>query len=102
MKVYGHIDQNIMFIDSTLAIGLRNYEHILTLATSVLHLQRRTKILSKNAKILCAGHDKPSDREVCGTAGDVSFIHGQKAGSDGFLDKQISKTAGQHFLRGSI
>lgn len=43
MKVYGHIDQNIMFIDSTLAIGLRNYEHILTLATSVLHLQGEDK-----------------------------------------------------------
>jgi imidazolonepropionase-like amidohydrolase len=43
MNVYGHIDQNIMFIDSTLAIGLRNYEHILTLATSVLHLQKEDK-----------------------------------------------------------
>jgi imidazolonepropionase-like amidohydrolase len=43
MKVYGHIDQNIMFIDSTLAIGLLNYEHILTLATSVLHLQNEDK-----------------------------------------------------------
>jgi imidazolonepropionase-like amidohydrolase len=43
MKVYGHIDQNIMFIDSTLDIGLRNYEHILTLATSILHLQNEDK-----------------------------------------------------------
>jgi imidazolonepropionase-like amidohydrolase len=43
MKVYGHIDQNIMFIDTTLAIGLRNYEHILTLPTSVLHLQKEDK-----------------------------------------------------------
>ncbi len=43
MKVYGHIDQNIMFIDSTLDIGLRNYEHILTLANSVLHLQKEDK-----------------------------------------------------------
>ncbi len=39
MKVYGHIDQDIMVIDSTLEIGLRNYEHILTLVNSVLHLQ---------------------------------------------------------------
>lgn len=39
MKVYGHIDQNIMFMDTTLAIGLRNYEHILTLDNSVLHFQ---------------------------------------------------------------
>ncbi|WP_035631459.1 amidohydrolase family protein [Flavobacterium sp. CF136] len=38
MKVYGHIDQNIMFIDSTLDIGLRNYEHILTLVNSVWHV----------------------------------------------------------------
>lgn len=37
MKLYGHIDQNIMFIDSTLDLGLHNYEHILTLVNSVLH-----------------------------------------------------------------
>ncbi len=37
MNVYGHVDQNIMFIDSALDIGLRNYEHILTLVNSVLH-----------------------------------------------------------------
>lgn len=35
MRVYGHIDQHVMFIDSTLDIGLRNYEHILTLVNSV-------------------------------------------------------------------
>jgi imidazolonepropionase-like amidohydrolase len=40
MKVYGHVDQNIMFMDSTLDIGLRNYEHILTLVNSVLHMQK--------------------------------------------------------------
>jgi len=40
MKVYGHIDQNIMFMDTTLDIGLRNYEHILTLDNSVLHFQK--------------------------------------------------------------
>ena len=40
MKVYGHVDQNIMFIDSVLEIGLRNYEHILTLVNSVLDLQK--------------------------------------------------------------
>lgn len=43
MKLYGHIDQNIMFIDSAVDIGLRNYEHILTLATSILHLQNEDK-----------------------------------------------------------
>ncbi|MES2777246.1 MAG: amidohydrolase family protein [Bacteroidota bacterium] len=40
MKVYGHIDQNIMFMDTTLTIGLRNYEHLLTLDNSVLHFQK--------------------------------------------------------------
>jgi len=39
MRAYGHIDQNVMFMGTTLKIGLRNYEHILTLATSVLHFQ---------------------------------------------------------------
>jgi imidazolonepropionase-like amidohydrolase len=40
MKIYGHIDQNILFMDSTLAIGLKNYEHLLTIDLNVLHLQK--------------------------------------------------------------
>jgi len=40
MKVFGHIDQNIMYMDTTLDIGLRNYEHILTLDNNVLHFQK--------------------------------------------------------------
>lgn len=39
MNVYGHVDQNVMYIDTALAIGLRNYEHILTLVNSVWHAQ---------------------------------------------------------------
>jgi imidazolonepropionase-like amidohydrolase len=46
MKVYGHIDQNVMFMDTTLDIGLRNYEHILTLDNSVLHFQNDGKDFS--------------------------------------------------------
>lgn len=43
MKVYEHIDQNVMFIDSTLDIGLRNYKHTLTLIKSVLYVQNDVK-----------------------------------------------------------
>ncbi|HEX8017851.1 MAG TPA: amidohydrolase family protein [Flavobacterium sp.] len=43
MKVYGHIDQNIMYIDTTLDIGLRNYEHILTLVNSAWSVQNDDK-----------------------------------------------------------
>ena len=39
MKVYGHIDQNVMFMDTTLQIGLRNYEHLLTLDNSIINFQ---------------------------------------------------------------
>jgi imidazolonepropionase-like amidohydrolase len=46
MRTYGHIDQNVMFMNITLEIGLRNYEHILTLATSVLHFQNDGKDFS--------------------------------------------------------
>ena len=35
MKVYGHIDNGIMNMDTTLAIGLRNYEHIFTIMHSI-------------------------------------------------------------------
>ena len=43
MNVYGHIDQNVMYIDSTLDIGLRNYEHVLTLANTVLRSKEDVK-----------------------------------------------------------
>lgn len=43
MKVYGHIDQNVMYIDTTMDIGLRNYEHILTLVNSVWRVQSDDK-----------------------------------------------------------
>lgn len=39
MKVYGHIDQNIIFMETALNIGLRNYEHILTLDNSIFNFQ---------------------------------------------------------------
>ncbi len=35
MNVYGHIDNGIMDMDSTLTIGLKNYEHIFTILHSV-------------------------------------------------------------------
>lgn len=37
MHVYGHIDQNIMTIDSTLKLGLRNYEHVVSLGNSLMY-----------------------------------------------------------------
>jgi len=46
MRTYGHIDQNVMFMDTTLSIGLRNYEHILTLGNSVIHFQKDGKEFS--------------------------------------------------------
>ncbi|WP_316829092.1 amidohydrolase family protein [Pedobacter miscanthi] len=36
MRVYGHIDQNVMTMDHTLDIGLKNYEHLVTIAYSVI------------------------------------------------------------------
>ncbi len=35
MEVYGHIDNGIMFMDRTLIIGLRNYEHLFTIERNV-------------------------------------------------------------------
>ncbi len=35
MKVYGHIDNGIMSMDTTLIIGLRNYEHLFTIVRNV-------------------------------------------------------------------
>lgn len=41
MKVYGHVDQNVMFIDTAFDMGLRNYEHVLTLVNSVLPMNSK-------------------------------------------------------------
>jgi imidazolonepropionase-like amidohydrolase len=35
MRVYGHIDNGIMNMDTTLAIGLRSYEHVFTIMHSI-------------------------------------------------------------------
>jgi imidazolonepropionase-like amidohydrolase len=43
MKVYGHVDQGVMFIDSALDIGLLNYEHVLTLVNTVFRVQNDDK-----------------------------------------------------------
>jgi imidazolonepropionase-like amidohydrolase len=36
LRTYGHIDQGVMRMDTTLALGLRHYEHLLTLDNNVL------------------------------------------------------------------
>lgn len=36
MKVYAHVDQNVMTMDQTLDVGLKNYEHLVTIAYSVI------------------------------------------------------------------
>lgn len=37
MKTFGHIDQNVMTMDSTLKLGLLNYEHICTIGNSMMY-----------------------------------------------------------------
>jgi len=36
MKIFGHIDNYVMFMDSTLKIGLTNYEHIFSISSSII------------------------------------------------------------------
>ena len=35
MKIYGHIDGGVMLMDTTLLIGLKNYEHLFTIIHSI-------------------------------------------------------------------
>jgi len=37
MSIYAHVDQNVMYIDTAVDIGVRNYEHTLKLVNSVWH-----------------------------------------------------------------
>lgn len=90
MYVYGHVDQGIMFIDSALNIGLRNYEHILTLINSVLY----TKNDVENFNSEMQQHYGPGHAN-----GQVErlemfrFIHDKKPA---VLDTLIDKLSGSH------
>lgn len=90
LKVYGHIDQNVMFIDSTLDIGLRNYEHILTLVNSILHDQNDIKDFSlEMQKYYLPGAAKNGQLERLEM---FRFIHDRKPATiDSLIDK-LSKS----------
>ena len=91
MKVYGHVDQNVMFIDTALAIGLRNYEHILTLATSVLHLQTEDKDFnSEMQKYYSPGTIKLPIGKFVERLEMFRFIHDRKEAA---MDALINKLA---------
>ena len=88
MKVYGHIDQNIMFIDTTLDIGLRNYEHILTLDNSVLHFQQDGKDFSSEMQ----KHYAPTTANFPLVRLEMfRFIHDNKKGEMNSLIDKLSK-----------
>jgi imidazolonepropionase-like amidohydrolase len=89
MKVYGHVDQNIVFIDSTLDIGLRNYEHILTLVNSVLYVQKDGKDFSLEMQKYYAPRNANRQLERLEM---FRFIHDKKpAAIDSLIDK-LSKS----------
>jgi len=91
MKVYGHVDQNIVFIDSTLAIGLRNYEHIITLATTVLHLQTEDRDFNSDMqKFYSPGTIKLPIGKFVERLEMFRFIHDRKGAA---MDTLINKLA---------
>ena len=90
MKVYGHIDQNIMFIDSTLDIGLDNYEHMLTLVNSVLHDQNDYKDFRADMQTYYApGAAKNGQLERLEM---FRFIHDKKPATINALIDKLSKS----------
>lgn len=91
MKVYGHVDQNIMFIDSAFAIGLRNFEHLLTLVNSVFHVQADgEKFKQEMQKHYSPGAAKNGQLERLEM---FRFVHDKMPGAiDSLLDK-LSKRA---------
>jgi imidazolonepropionase-like amidohydrolase len=90
MKVYGHVDQNVMFMDSTLDIGLRNYEHILTLVNSVFHVQNDGRDFSvEMQKQYAPGAAKNGQLERLEM---FRFIHDKKPGAIDSLIDRLSKS----------
>lgn len=92
MKVYGHIDQNVMFIDTALAIGLRNYEHLLTLVNSVLRMRDDGKDFNlEMQKYYAPGAAKNGQLERLEM---FRFIHDKKpALIDALIDKLAKSNA---------
>ena len=91
MKIYGHIDQNIMFMDSTLAIGLRNYEHILTLVNSVLNDQQDGKEFSSDMQKYYAPGTTNRNRQL-ERLEMFRFIHDRKPGLMADLIDKLAKS----------
>ncbi|MEO6732778.1 MAG: amidohydrolase family protein [Ferruginibacter sp.] len=89
MKVYGHVDQNIMFIDAALDIGLRNYEHILTLVNSVLRVQNDSKAFNAEMQKYYAPGTANRQLERLEM---FRFIHDKKPGAIDSLIEKLSKS----------
>lgn len=91
MKVYGHVDQNIMFIDTSLAIGLRNYEHILTLVNTALHLQNDGKDFNLDMQKYYAPGAGTANRQL-ERLEMFRFIHDKKPAVIDSLIDQLAKS----------
>ncbi|MBW4888415.1 amidohydrolase family protein [Mucilaginibacter sp. HMF5004] len=90
MKVYGHVDQNVMFIDTAFDIGLRNYEHALTLVNSVFHVQTDGKDLDLDMrKYYAPGAEKNGQLERLEM---FRFIHDKKPAVMDVLISKLTKS----------
>ena len=88
MRVYGHIDQNVLFIDTALGIGLRNFEHLLTLATSALHFQVDGREFSSEMQ---KHYPQATTSFAIARLEMVRFIHDRKQPEMNSLIAQVSK-----------
>ncbi len=91
MKVYGHIDQDVMYIDSALDIGLRNYEHVLTLANTTLHLKTEGKAFNLDMQKYYPGIANLPIGKFVERLEMFRFIHDNKPATMDALINKLSK-----------
>jgi len=90
MKIYGHVDQHVMFIDTAADIGLRNYEHVLTLGNTALRGDKDGKDFNVDMqKYYGPGHGNGQVERL----EMFRFIHDKKPG---LMDALIAKLAKNH------
>lgn len=92
MKVYAHVDQNVMFIDSALNIGVRNYEHILTLVNSVFQADKDGKEFNNNMQQYYAPGTANRNRQL-ERLEMFRFIHDNRPGALDSLIDNLSKNS---------
>lgn len=90
MQVYGHIDNGIMNMDTTLALGLKNYEHVFTILHSIAFTEEDEKKIVAELEAVYGKGKLESIPSVEGVLNEARFMIENKSAA---LDSLITRLA---------